>query len=329
MRLPLGSCLFLLLVLTALPADAHAQRTRTLRGKVVALSPVAFDSIRLRVGGAATYGTPDVRRSGEFSQEIPPSVATVTIEVQGTALKVLYPPGGQVPVPAGDEQVVVMIGEPVEKVVTRALAERRRQTSELLAAAGVQAQQLTGIEDGIQQILAKLDLKESDLRDEVARKERQAHAYPKLTEAVNLYVLEATDLHTTLALLEPLIERNPQEAWDAIHLAVVAYDSVYQRLRTGRGELEMSLQRDWPDGGLARRELDALLDDVIEATHRRHIVSLNDALVTIQDGLFRGRRDERYRQALADLSRRLRDLGNELDLVKTRASRTLERLRPS
>jgi hypothetical protein len=55
---------------------------------------------------------------------------------------------------------------------------------------------------------------------------------------------------------------------------------------------------------------------------------LNGVLVTIQKGLFEGRKDAELREALDELSRRVQDLGSAVDALGEGAARALERLRP-
>ncbi|MGH7506808.1 MAG: hypothetical protein ACRELX_14220, partial [Longimicrobiales bacterium] len=316
--------LFALSVLgaAAVPADAQS---RVLRGRLLTLDRNPADGVRIRVVG---YGEPVVLRSGEFVQELPADLQAVTIQSVDPHWTVIYPPDARVPVPSGDEVVTIVVGEPVERTITRALAERQRTSDQLLAEYGLQREQLGGVEDGIQRILEKLELREADLRDEVARKERQAEVYPRISAAVEHYVIELRDLVTCLTVVGPLIATDPQNAYESLADAINQYNKAFETLRMDRGGFETSVEREWSDGPLARRDLAGFYDEVIEATHRQHVLPLNDVLVVIQNALFESRRDDRLRQAIDELGRRAAALSAAADVVGGRSTRLLEQLRP-
>jgi hypothetical protein len=185
--------------LLVIPVASSAQ-TILLRGRVVALGRTLPDTLRIRFTGV---GDPRMLRGGEFEIEIPANTSEVEVTTSDPAWSIVYPPSGRLPVPRGDARAVVVVGEPVEQTIARALAERMRASQQILAANGLQAERLSGVEDGIQQILARLDLRGEDLRDEAARKQRQVEVYPEIAATIERYVAEAKDLNTTLSLLSP------------------------------------------------------------------------------------------------------------------------------
>ncbi|HSD65630.1 MAG TPA: hypothetical protein VLF95_02960 [Vicinamibacteria bacterium] len=312
----------LLLAAAAVAAPASTQGTHVLRGRLVASGRVPVDGLVLRVGD---YGQAVTKGGGAFTIEIPAGVTSVDVSLVGSEWKVLVPPEGRVPVPLGEEPVTLLIGEPVEKIVLKALADWRRQLDEASSrdAAGM------GLLAGqIDEVLKKLGVKERDFEQEVERRRRQAEAYPPVAEAVNAYVLEARDLRGALVSLGPLIEKRPQEAYDALKVAVGEYNNAYTALRTRADGFGASIERDWPDGKLARRDFDDFYRNAVEQTHQTQILPLNEQLVKVQAGLFAGRKDAAFRDAMSDLTRRVDALGPSVNLLGERAARALETLRP-
>jgi hypothetical protein len=62
--------------------------------------------------------------------------------------------------------------------------------------------------------------------------------------------------------------------------------------------------------------------------HRGRILPAGEVLTVVKQGLGSGRRDERFREARADLARRTAELSAEMERLDARAVRLLEQLRP-
>ena len=324
MRVPAKASLLMALAALAV-ADGAAAQTRTLRGRIVALDRKPVENVLLRFVG---LGDPAVLRSGEFTYEIPAATLALTVEVQDSTREVVYPIDGRIPVPAGDELVTIVIGEPVTRTVTRALAERQLLAEQILAGYGAQQEAIGGLERGILQVLARLDVRDSDLYDEKERLRRQGEVYPTISEVVEKYLLEANDLSGMLALFRQYVESSPQEGFERLKEYVAAYNAAYEKLLLERGALESAVEREWSAGAVARRDLVDLYDD-LEAIHRTQILPLNELTVPIQSVLIGGaRRDGRYDGAFQELARRLPDLDRSLAAARIKTARTLEQLRP-
>ncbi|MCI0436777.1 MAG: hypothetical protein L0271_24530 [Gemmatimonadetes bacterium] len=322
-----------LLLSVSTSPPARSQETRVLRGRIVALDRSAVGGQRVRI---ADVGEATVRASGEFQVEIPSSATAIDVLLltgggaPDTSRAIVYPLNGRAPVPAGDEPVVILVGEPVERAITRALAERRRLSEQILSEYGVQSERLGMVESGIQRILERLDLREQDLRDEVARKERQAEAWPPIAEPVRQWVNEARDLYTALSLMTPLLDRNPPaEALRQLERAIADYNQAYTSLVPRRDEFEMQLERDWEDGAAARRDYADVLDNVVEQIHFQQIKPLNDQLAIVYAGLTSGNRDAGFRNAMALIAATLPALERALDQAVIRTDRAIAQLRPS
>lgn len=318
-------CSLLPAMLLALqPAPVTAQST-VLHGRVVALDNSSVRGLRLRVTG---FGDAVVSASGEFSVAIPSSVTEVTIVARDSMWTIVYPLEGRVPVPRGEARVTIVVGEPLSTVLTRALAERHRQSQQLLHQLGVQSDRL---EQQLQEVIARLRLDSAKVVDEASRRERQHSAWTPLSEAINRYVLKAKDLHTTIQLLGPVLEDRTEivlMALAALDSAILGYNAAYERLRTGRDAFESDVERHWPDGQIARRDLADFFDNVFESMHRQFILPLNTAQIAIRQGIASGNRNERFRAARAELAQRNEHLGAELPRLESRATRLLEQLRP-
>lgn len=328
MRCTAGAAALGLSILAA-PAPAEGQ-TVVLRGRVVALGRTLPDTFRIRLVG---LGDPRMLRGGEFEIEIPAAANEVEIQTTDANWSIVYPPGGRLPVPRGDARAVVVVGEPVEQTITRALAERVRASEQLLAANGLQAERLTGVEDGIQQILARLDLRVEDLRDEAARKQRQADVFPEIAATIERYLAEAKDLHTTLSLLSPVVAAQKdttirKNAYLGITQAVVSYSAAWDSIGARRARFETEVEQFWDDGPLLRRDLASFFDTVIETLHRSRIFPLNADLLKIQTAIQTGRSDREYEQARQRVADVVAALPPDLAQLEARAIRIIEQLRP-
>jgi hypothetical protein len=314
--------------LLVIPVASSAQ-TILLRGRVVALGRTLPDTLRIRFTGV---GDPRMLRGGEFEIEIPANTSEVEVTTSDPAWSIVYPPSGRLPVPRGDARAVVVVGEPVEQTIARALAERMRASQQILAANGLQAERLSGVEDGIQQILARLDLRVEDLRDEAARKQRQVEVYPEIAATIERYVAEAKDLNTTLSLLSPGAAKESEKIrgnlLDGMAEAVTSYSAAWDSIGSRRARFETEVEQFWEEGPLLRRDLASFFDTVIEPLHRNHFFQVNADLVTVQTSIQAGRSGRDFEQLIERIGSALRTLQPDLAQLETRAARILEQLRP-
>ena len=311
------------LLALALAAPAAAQ-TRELRGRVVSTNDVRVDGRTLHF---ANYGDAVTTRAGDFVLEIPAGVTSlpVTLLDPDPSLKVLSPLDGLLLVPAGTEQVTLWIGEPVDRIVVKALATYQVQLRESMRRDAAGSEEIL---KRIDDVAAKLGVQRGELEREADLRQRQAEEYPPLAAAVNEYVLEARDLRNALLALQSLIEKNPREALESLKLAVGEYNPAYQKLRTQADGFATRIEHDWPDGKVARRDFDEFVQGSVEQVHQSQILPLNALLVSIQSAIFSGRKDAAFKQSLLDLSRAANTLGPSVTAMSERAARTLERLRP-
>jgi len=312
----------LLLVPEAWAAPASAQGTHLLSGRVVAHDRARVDGLVLRIGD---YGQAVTRDGGAFTIEIPAGVTAVNVSLVGSDWQVLIPRDGRVPVPLGEEPVTLLVGETVNQIVVKALADWKRQLDESTAREAAGIDLLAG---RLGEVLDKLGVQREEFQREVERRSRQAEVYPPIAEAVNAYVLEARDLRGSLVSLGPLIEKRPQEAYEALKVALGEYNEAYTKLSTRADGFGASIEQSWPDGKLARRDFDDFYRNAVEQAHQTQILPLNEQLVKVQAGLFSGHRDAAFKEALLELTRRVDALGPAVALLGERAARTLERLRP-
>ena len=325
-RTSLLSCLLVVgFLLDASGRQAAGQATTKISGRVVSLNRAPISNVQLRVVG---LGNPTMYQSGEFSIEIPAAEQEIVFDTQSPGWEIVYPLAGRIAVPRGNQTIVLVVGKPVEQTITEALAERSRLLQQILRENGQQGQALTRVEDGIQRILEKLNLKEADLRDEVRRGDLRSERYPAIAKAINSWVLEATDLLEALRLLEPLIAKQAGPANKMLMTAVAEYNVAWEAIQTGRDGFQSDVESYWPDGALLRRDLTSLFDNEIERTHREQILPVNGALVTIQGAIRTGGDRGKLAPGLAELAR-LRGPGvAALQTASRRAAQVLESLRP-
>jgi hypothetical protein len=308
----------MLTALLSLLAFGAGAPTHVLHGRVIGASRASVDGLVLKIGD---YGQA-VTRGGAFTVEIPAGVTSVDVTLVGSEWKVLVPPAGRIPVPLGDDPVTLLVGEPVEGIVLKALADWKRQLDES------RARDVSGVEvlsGRLAEVLAKLGVQREEFEDEVKRRSRQAELYP----AMNAYVLEARDLRGALVSLGPLIEKHPHEAYEALKQALGEYNAAYTRLSTRADGFGASIEEAWPDGKLARRDFDDFYRNAVDQPHQTQILPLNDQLVKVQAGLFSGRRDAEFKDAMTELRRRVDALSPVVALLGERAARELEKLRPA
>jgi hypothetical protein len=313
-------------VLLAGLAEAAAAQTAVLTGRIVSLTRAPVSDIRVRV---VRFGEPTVFQSGEFRIELPAGTEEVEIQSLSPAWELVYPFGGRIAVPRGDQGVVIVVGKPVEQTITDALAERSRLLERVLRENGVQGAAIGRVEDGIQRILTKLDLKAADLRDEVQRREAQAERYPAIARAVNAWVLEANDLLHALRLLQPMMDKQLGVAIRSLSQAVLEYNETWEQVSTGRNGFESDVETYWPEGPLRRRDLAGLMDNEIERTHRQQILPLNAALAVIRSAVGSGGDRGKLKDGLAELTRLLPAAEAGVQSAERRASVLLETLRPA
>jgi hypothetical protein len=328
---PAVRALWIALALTAgfgATVDVAAQ-TVVLRGRVIALGRTLPDTFRIRLTG---LGDPRMLQGGEFEIEIPAATSEVEVQTIDREWSIVYPPSGRLPVPRGDARAVVVVGEPVEHTIARALGDRVRASEQLLAANGLQVERLGGLEDGIQQIIAKLDLREEDLRDEAARNQQRVETYPEIAATIQRYVAEAKDLHTTLDLTAAAVADANEEirkfTYAAIEKAVGAYSSAYDSIGSRRARFETAIREFWDEGPLLVRDFGGFLDAVVEPLHRSRFFSLNRDLVTVQMGIKKGKGDRQFDQARERIAITVDAMTAELAQLEARAARLLEQLRP-
>jgi hypothetical protein len=219
-----------------------------------------------------------------------------------------------------------VIGRPVEEDIRRTLADRSRQLEQLLRDNGVQTgQRIDSLETGIRRVLELLQLREEDLRAEIRRGEDRAERFGAIATPTREWLDRAADLVTGLRLMRPLLREGRQQVMDGLRDAVAPYSAAWNAWSAGRDATLVDVRRFWPAEEAAATE--ALFDD-IERTHRARILPLNDALRDLQAALIQGGRGRDADRALSAIDGRAADLEGEIEALRTRVQRTLERLRP-
>jgi hypothetical protein len=268
----------------ALVAGAGPATATVLRGRVVTLEGRPATDAQLQiVGHAATLAirTP----SGEFEQALAGSPAQVVVSAVAGSLDVLYPPDGIVPVPRDESvHVTIVVGRPQRSEISDLLAERLLRLETTLRSNGVLFDAASDSLGGdLHRILARLEVKEDDLRQRVAFQREQAATIPEVLATVDAYIREVKDLRNALRDLGPLAAGDANAA-AALDTALVEYNASYAVLNDNRRAYESKILSYWSDeaGERLNKHLADVYFEAIDNIHRALVLPINPSLIALQ-----------------------------------------------
>ncbi len=225
-----------------------------------------------------------------FDQPLNGSPAQVVVTSLVDSIMVLYPPDGRVPVPASDDvSVVIVVGKPDRVYIQEILAGRLVHLETLLAGQNVEYNAVNEeISSTLAQILATLELKESDLRRDVEFKRGQALATPEILQTVATYVRRLRDLRSAFKQCPPGVIEKDRQMLDLLHRVLGEYNTAYSAFADQREAFKSRILTYWPEprGELVAGDLERVYLEANERIHRSIILPLSEGdpayLVDIQ-----------------------------------------------
>lgn len=315
----------LVLMGVLVPAVAAAQETVRLEGRLIHAQGLATGRVGLSFGG---FGTTLTRADGSFTHTFPADAGEAVVAVLDNGWAVLYPPGGHIPIPRTEGVTVdVVVGEPMERVLAAAVAEKHeRLRTDLLELGAGQEQIRTVLDEFLAEVRTRMDLDEAELRRAVDLAAERTERYPQIASALKDYVLKAQDVKDAFRLLAELAVRNPGVV-QSLDTTILAYNEAYETLNNERPGFEQAVAAYWQNERLTA-ELRSLMDYALGEIHRALILQLNDSLVGIHQlqGASAARREERGAALAREIDFIVAQLEPRLDELDRRTERMLQAL---
>ncbi len=311
--------LVLLLGLPAMPV--HSQSTARLEGRIIHAEGRPTGGVALSFG---PYGTTIARSDGFFTHHFPEGTAEATVQIEDQGWTVLYPRNGRVVIPADEDVVIeIVVGDPIEEVLARSLAEKHQQLLAGLSGLGAEQEQIrTALESFLEELRQRVDLDEAEFQRALDNAAERREHYPAIAAALNDYTLRAADVRDAFRLLAELAIRNP----GVIHTldsTLLAYNDAYRTIHNRRPAFEQAVADFWQNERITA-ELRAVFDYAEGDVHRTHILQLNDSIVTLHE-LAAGR-DRNGAEVSADIRRIVDGLDPRLAELERRTERILQSL---
>lgn len=265
-------------------ALATSASASVLRGRVVTIENRPATEVRLGIAGQAAVLA--IRRpSGEFEQPLAGDPSTVQVSVLEGPYQVLYPLDGQLPVPK-DESVLVtiVVGKPEKSYIADQLADRLVKLESILKANGIRydasADSLSG---DLRRVLAELQLRDADLRRDVADKRNQAAVTPEILRVTADFVLKLKDLRDAFASFAPLAATR-KGALESLKSAMARYNDAFTALNDGRDAYAAQIRSYWPAERteVLQKDLSDMYLEAVENIHRGLVLPANPSLIDLQ-----------------------------------------------
>lgn len=272
--------LLLISLLFCTPNSASAQETVRLEGRMIHAEGKDTGRIGLSFG---PFGTTVTRSDGFFTHRFPVETSEATLEVLEEGWTVLYPRNGRIVIPATEDVVVeVVVGDPIEEVITRTLAEKHQRLLAEMTGLGAEQEQIRAVlESFLEEVKRRVDLDEAALERAIdGAAERNEH-YPEIAEALSNYALRAKDVQDAFRLLADLAGENPGVV-RSLDSTLLAYNNAYQTINNRRAAFEQAVAAYWQNERLTA-EFRALMDFAAGDVHRLHILRLNDSIVALHE----------------------------------------------
>jgi hypothetical protein len=269
------------LALAALAGDGQGA---VLRGRVVTIENRPATDVKLQIAGQSAVLA--VRRpSGEFEQPLAGQPSTVQVSVLDGPYQVLYPLDGLVPVPK-DESVLVtiVVGKPEKSYIADQLAQRLLRLESILKANGIHySASADSLSSDLHQVLSELQLRDADLRRDVADRRNQASVTPEILRVTADYVLKVKDLRDALASFPPLAAES-RGALEALKGAMAKYNDAFTALNNNRDAFGEQIRSYWPADRteILQKDLADVYLEAIENIHQGLVLPANPSLIDLQ-----------------------------------------------
>ena len=300
---------------------AAGQETVRLEGRLIHAEGRETGRVELSFG---PFGATVTRADGFFTHRFPAATGEATLEVLEEGWTVLFPRNGRVAIPASEDVIVeVVVGDPIEEVITRSLAEKHQRLLAELTGLGAEQEQIrTVLESFLEEVRQRIDVDEAELERAIdSASERRRH-FPEIAEALRNYVLTSRDMLDHFTLLVEHATKNPAFI-SQLDSTVLAYNDAFSTIHNERAGFEQAVAAYWQDERLTA-EFQALMDYAEGEVHRAHMLRLNESIVALHELAARARRDG---DAVAqDIRRILGELGPRVGELDRRTERMLQAL---
>lgn len=310
-----------LLALGLLAGDVSAQGAFIFRARLVHVDGLPTANVKVRLG---EYGSTVSDQRGVIETALPAGVARVEIEILEREWKVLYPRGGDVPVPRDLTAIPeLMVGESVEAAALRLFAERHEKISQRLATVGAEQAEIRQVLAAfVEEVSDRLDVEEAALEREIELQRQRIAHYPELSETISAYVLAARDLNQYFRLYGRAAFTDA-DAFAGLRTEAEEYSAAFQKLSNERLRFEYEVAVYWQSEEL-RSDLRALFDYALGEIHNVRILPLNESLQTMHQALGPDRPSrERVVRAQEEIEGTVRELDLRLPELEDRARRVL------
>jgi hypothetical protein len=270
------------LLVATVAAPLHAQLTTRLRGRIVDVQGAPVRDVRVRIVG---HGEPEILDSGEFELQLSGRPTQVEIALIGTALEVLYPINRQVAIPVDPAvRIPIVVGKSDRAYINDMLAARFVQLGATVRQNSVRSDaSLDSLSEGIREIIRRLGINETEIRESIEAQKRQADIKPDLLRTWDRYILEAKDLRDAFRLVVDFAARN-RGAVMTLQTAVQEYNAAFDSLNNRRNAFQSNITSYWR-GAVAeglQRDLADVYSEAIETIHKGYVLPLNASLVVLQ-----------------------------------------------
>lgn len=320
---------FFIVLFIVLSNFAFSQGVRKFIGRLVFLEggnqSISNVPVILVNQGAGRTGT-----DGIFEISINNSVGEVTLELDKSELKILYPIGGKTGVPKNPDMVInFIVGASTRDILTKAIANSNNEIKSRLTELGVK-------QDGIEQTLASFlteiqrmsDIKMEDLTKQIDLSSKREEFYPLLASSINDYINEAKDLKDAFKFTARHAFGDPQ-ALQVLSDVIASYNVIFEDLNKQHSGYEKKIFDLW--GSEAKEnEVRELFEYALGELHSANIFTLNLKVRDINEyfrGTSKGAKKNASKEAIMrEIESSVLQLERRLEILDNRAQVVLSKL---
>lgn len=271
--------IFVFLILLV-PAIISAQ-TVQLRGKVIDVNKKPVKNLSIRF---TAFGETVTTGSGEFVITIPQNVNSVDVTINDNDVQILYPVDSKIPIPSDPNYVSTIIVSAANTLPGTSMDEsiiKYTQLESLLKDVGTTNIELrTFLEKFIELESKRLEISETELRQEFERKDLRDAIFSEISPALKEYVLRLKNLKTNFEMSFELAFVSDSSV-EHLNRAIRAYNPSFDMIYNNQNKWLNEIKSAWDE--VLSENFATQVNYMIDEVHTPYVLQLNECLKTLNE----------------------------------------------
>ncbi len=322
---------FNILLILIIPAIISAQTVK-LKGKIIDINKQPVKNLPIRFtafGDAITTG------SGEFVITIPESVSSVDVVIKDNNVQILYPVDSKIPVPSDPNFISTIIVSADNNLTGTSMDEsiiKYTQLEILLKDVGTTNTELKSfLEKFIELESKRLEISETELRQEFERKDRRDAIFSEISPALKEYILRLKNLKTNFEMSFELAFVSDSSV-EHLNRAIRAYNPSFDMIYNNQNKWLNEINSAWDD--VLSENFATQVNYMIDEVHTPYVLQLNESLKILNEIRLKiisdhEKTEELKREVRIKVSEIMKNLVIKIPILEKRFNELITRLQHS